>query len=308
MEEEISMRVVVTGGAGFIGSTVVAELQKRGIPITVFDSFVSGKREKIPEGVRVVQGDVRNHTALMLAFGKATHVVHLAAVVSVPESVADPLLTHEVNVNGMSQVLEAARQSGVSRVIYASSAAVYGDEPTLPKHETSPFAPRSPYALSKIQNEYLARFYADIHKVTNVGFRFFNVYGPGQTGDHKYASVVPRWIEAIRKDETIEVYGDGSQTRDFIHVRDVARIICDALTILDLPTGAVFNVASGKETSLKELRDIIASKFGREVTWKTHPARPGDIIRSVADVGEAFRVFGFTPSISLEEGIAELVQ
>lgn len=306
MESPALTKVVVTGGAGFIGSTVVAELLKHNVPVVVFDSFVSGKQERIPEGVRVIRGDVRNHTALMHAFANASHVVHLAAVVSVPESVADPLLTHEVNVNGMSHVLEAARQSGVTRVVYASSAAVYGDEPSLPKHEQSPLAPRSPYALSKIQNEYLAKFYGEVHNMDVIGLRFFNVYGPGQSGSHAYASVIPRWIEAIKAGKTLEVFGNGSQTRDFVHVRDVAKAIYKALTA-SLSGAPVYNVASGKQISLLELRDILATAMGEKIDWIEHPERPGDILHSVAAVDAARKDLGFEASEPFDKGIQELV-
>jgi nucleoside-diphosphate-sugar epimerase len=306
MESQQIKKVVVTGGAGFIGTHVVRELRSHNIPVVIFDSFVSGKREQIPEEVRIIEGDVRNYGALMRAFSGATHVVHLAAVVSVPESVEDPLLTHEVNVNGMSNVLEAARESGVSRVVYASSAAVYGDEPSLPKHEHSPLAPQSPYALSKIQNEYLAKFYGDIHNMDVVGLRFFNVYGPGQTGDHKYASVIPRWIEAIRAGKTLEVFGNGSQTRDFVHVEDIARAIYKGL-IAPITGAPVYNIASGVQITLRELKDILAKEMGITIDWTEKPERAGDILHSYANVDKAKQELDFTAETSFAEGVKKLV-
>lgn len=299
-------KVLVTGGAGFIGSTLVRTLHDKGVSVVVLDSLITGKRENVPAGVELIEADIRDAAAVQSAMEGVSHVVHLAALVSVPESIAQPLLTHDVNVVGMLNVLEAARMNGVQRVVYASSAAVYGDEPTLPKREDTPLAPQSPYALSKLQDEQLAAYYARIHGLTTVGTRFFNVYGPGQAGNHPYASVVPRWIEALQAGKELTVYGDGSQTRDFVHVRDVARALHCALTA-PLTGTHVYNVASGTETSLKELRDLLADALGREIAWEEHPERPGDIKRSVAAVEAAKDELAFSVEIPLQEGINELV-
>jgi UDP-glucose 4-epimerase len=298
------MKVFVTGGAGFIGSHLVALLMEKGCGVCVFDSLVNGKRERVPPGVDFIQGDIRDEHALTKAMQGATHVVHLAALVSVPESMADPLVTHDVNVTGFEKVLNAMRANKIGRIVYATSAAVYGDEPSLPKRESSPLQPLSPYALSKVLNEMQAGLYERAYGLSPAGLRFFNVYGPGQAGGHPYASVVPRWIEAVRAGRNITIYGDGSQTRDFIHVHDVAEAIYRALT---KEVTGVFNIASGVETSLRELRELMTEVRGSSIDAKSEPSRAGDILRSVADISAAQRELGFAPSVRLRTGVAELL-
>jgi UDP-glucose 4-epimerase len=298
------MRVLVTGGAGFIGSHLVALLVQKGVELRVLDSLVSGKREWIPAEAEFIEGDIRDASALSTVMRDITRVVHLAAHVSVAESMTDPLKTHEVNVMGTENVLNAMRIAGVQRIVYATSAAVYGNDPSLPKTASSPLSPQSPYALSKVLNEMQTKMYKQIFGLLPTGLRFFNVYGPGQLGDHPYASVIPRWIEAVRAGRPILVNGDGSQTRDFVHVRDVVGAMYKALMIED--TG-IFNIASGEETSLKDLLHIIESVNRAPVEITYESARKGDIIRSVADISAARRVLGFEPTMRLTEGISELL-
>ncbi len=297
------MRVLVTGGAGFIGSHLVTLLVEKGLEVVVFDSLVTGKRERIPAGVLFIQGDIRDIDTLSTALEGVTHVAHLAALISVGESMADPLATHAVNVTGMENLLECARRRGLKRVAYASSASVYGDEASLPKKESSPLAPQSPYALSKAINEMQAGMYERTFGLATVGLRIFNVYGPGQSGDHPYASVIPRWIEAMRAGKAITMNGDGSVTRDFVHVRDVVEAMYQALTT---EATGVFNIASGKETSLTDLAGILAGIHpkGFEITHR--PFREGDVLRSVADISAARRILTFEPMVTLNEGIKEL--
>lgn len=298
-------KVVVTGGAGFIGSHLVSLLHAEGMAVTVFDSLISGKKENVPEGVPLIVGDIRDSRALAQAFVGATHIVHLAALISVPESIQNPDATHEVNVIGTQNVLAAARAAGVHRFVFASSASVYGNEPTLPKREDSMLDPQSPYAASKIQNEHDAEAFTIASGIPSIGLRFFNIYGPGQAGSHPYASVVPRWIEAIKNGTQIQVFGDGEQTRDFIHVRDVARALHAALES-DLPGARIYNVASGTQVSLRALRDLLSEVNGRPIEWIQHPERPGDIRHSVADVSAAARELGFMPTVPLADGVREL--
>ncbi len=230
-------------------------------------------------------------------------MVHLAALVSVSASMADPLATNEVNVTGFENILDMMRVKGITRIVYASSAAVYGDEPSLPKRESSPLRPQSPYALSKAINEMQAGMYERAFGLSPVGLRFFNVYGPGQDGDHPYASVIPRWIEALRAGRSITVYGDGSQTRDFVHVRDVAQAICQALA---RETTGIFNIASGEEVALRQLLRMIAQASGEEFEVRNEPPREGDILRSVAAIAAAQEAFDFAPSVELSRGLEEL--
>lgn len=298
------MKILVTGGAGFIGSHFVDLLAKKGIDVCVFDSLISGKAERIPSDVSFMQGDIRDKEALVVAMQNVTHVVHLAALVSVAESMADPLETHAVNVTGTEHVLDAMRTAGVKRIVYASSAAVYGDESSLPKREDSPLRPQSPYALSKVLNETQSGVYERIFGLSTIGLRFFNVYGPRQLGNHPYASVIPRWIEAIRGGKAVTIYGDGSQTRDFVHVRDVALALYNALVA---EATGVLNIASGAETSLQELQQNIAEIHTGGFEVRNEPSREGDILRSVADISAARRALNFTPSVGLHEGISELL-
>ena len=298
------MKVLVTGGAGFIGSHVVKLLLDEGAEVRVFDSLISGKRERVPETAEFITGDIRDKSALASACEGVTHVVHLAALVSVAESMADPISFHDVNVTGFENVLEAMRAANVSRIVYASSAAVYGDEPELPKRESSPLAPQSPYALSKAVNEMQASLYERVFGLAPVGLRFFNVYGLGQRGNHPYASVIPRWIEALRARRDIALNGDGSQTRDFVHVVDVSRAIYLALST---NTNGIFNIASGKETSLTELLRLIADIHPQSFGVVRNPPRAGDIARSVADISAAARAFNFSPTVAIKDGLQELL-
>ncbi|MBI4066029.1 NAD-dependent epimerase/dehydratase family protein [Candidatus Kaiserbacteria bacterium] len=298
------MKVLVTGGAGFIGSHLVKLLANGGINVRVLDSLIHGQKEGLPKAVEFIQGDIRDSDAVKHAMQDITHIVHLAALVSVTESMTDPVSTNNVNVAGTENVLFSARESGAMRFVYATSAAVYGDEPSLPKKESSPLRPLSPYAVSKVINELQSDMYNRVFGLSTIGLRFFNVYGLGQSGNHPYASVIPRWIEMLKKEKSITIYGDGSQTRDFVHVRDVAEAIYSAL--MSDATG-VFNVASGKETSLNDLLLIIKNKYPKQFEIKNETARAGDILRSVADISESKRALSFKPTIEITNGIEELL-
>jgi UDP-glucose 4-epimerase len=298
------MKILVTGGAGFIGSHLSALLAQKRIDVRVFDSLVHGQKERLPKVVEFVKGDVRDRKAIKSAMQDITHIVHLAALVSVPESMSDPVSTNDVNVAGTENVLFAAREAGIKRFIYATSAAVYGDDPSLPKKESCALRPQSPYALSKVLNELQAEMYCRVFGLSAVGLRFFNVYGSGQVWNHPYATVIPRWIEAIKNGKPITIYGDGSQTRDFIHVSDVISAIYRAL--MSDVTG-VYNIASGKETSLNELLQIIKEVYPKQFEINKEPIRAGDILRSVADISLAREALGFNPKVEFSKGIEELL-
>jgi len=247
-----------------------------------------------------IQGDIRDTEALAEAMKDITRVVHLAAQVSVPASVENPALTHEVNVIGTRNVFEAARHAGVKRVVYASSAAVYGDHPELPKTEESLLQPKSPYATSKATNEVDAL----ASGLSTMGLRFFNVYGPGQEANHPYASVIPRWVAAAKDNRPIVLYGDGTQTRDFVHVDDVARAL---LLALDSTYIGVCNIASGTETVLRDVLLSITETLGRNILQESEPPRSGDIKRSFAQISRAQETIGFVPEVSLEDGLRDLL-
>jgi UDP-glucose 4-epimerase len=297
----MNKKIVVTGGAGFIGSHVVRALLTEDARVVAFDSLVSGARENIPPEAELIVGDIRDADALLQAFKGADAVVHLAARVSVPESIEHPEATHDVNVSGTERIFETASKSGVCRLVYASSAAVYGSLPELPKTESSALAPQSPYAESKLENERTAARFTD-RGFSNLGLRFFNVYGLGQRADHAYASVIPKLIACAREGKPLPISGDGSQTRDFIHVRDVARAIALALRAA---AEGVCNIGSGHETPLTDLVSLIREKY--PVSIEHLPPRPGDILRSVADISRAKQVLGWSPTTTLADGVRELL-
>jgi UDP-glucose 4-epimerase len=298
--ENSMSRVLVTGGSGFIGAHVVRALCAQGDAVTVFDVV---QPQAPHDGAAFVVGDVRDYDALVRACAAHDAVVHLAAQVSAAGSMAAPLTTFAHNVLGTESVFAAASACGVPRIVYASSAAVYGNTPKNPKEETDALEPASPYASSKAANELTAGMYARAYGLSSMGLRFFNVYGPGQQGGHPYASVVPRWVETLRAAQPITLYGDGAQTRDFVHVSDVARAVLAALTCA---ADGVCNVASGTETSLSELLALMQKASGLSPRVQHEPARPGDIVRSAASIARARKVLRWEPRVPLMNGMVEL--
>jgi nucleoside-diphosphate-sugar epimerase len=299
-------KVLVTGGAGFIGSNVVAELTDRGYSVVVLDSFETGARESLSDvegGYELVEGDIRDRDAVREAVEEADAVIHEAAVTSVPGSVEEPARTSDVNCTGTAVVLEEVRDAGVEKAVVASSAAVYGDG-TPPFSEDDTPSPESPYALSKLWTERLARQFDELHGVETVALRYFNVYGPGQDADSEYAAVVPAFVSAAVAGEQPVVYGDGEQTRDFVHVRDVARATVDAL---ESDATGVYNVASGTETSVNELSETVLDAADSDAEPRYEAARKGDIERSYADVSKIRDEVGFEASVSLSEGVKTVV-
>lgn len=312
----------VTGAAGFIGSHLVASLLENGQHVVALDNFSTGKQANL-DAVRMqvgadawsrfhlLQGDVRDPAVCRLAVKGVDHVLHQAALGSVPLSLEKPLDCHAANVTGCANMLEAARQEGVATFVYASSSAVYGDDPGLPKSETTTGALRSPYALSKSINEQYADLYARCYGLRTIGLRYFNVYGPRQDPNGAYAAVIPRWFHALAHGQAPRINGDGLTTRDFCHVSDVLRANILAATSED-PTfsGQVFNIASGTAVTLLELFALI-----REITAVSNPlaariapeygeSRPGDIRHSLADIRKSMDMLGFSPDVTLREGLA----
>ena len=294
------MKYLVTGGAGFIGSHLVRRLSARG-PVTVLDDLSSGKKENLTGlGCAFFPGSILDPAPLAEACAGATHVFHLAALVSVPESVSHPTRCHEINVEGTRRVLAAAAQAGVHRVVLASSCAVYGDDPTMPKTETSPVAPASPYADSKLAGE---RLCAEA-KIPAVALRFFNVYGPRQDPRGPYAAAVPKFLEAARAGSPLTIFGDGHQTRDFVYVDDVTAALEHAA--LSPSLSGVYNVASGHSVSVLHLAELILDLTGLRSEIHHGPARPGDILHSSASI-EKLRATGWKPSFDLAAGLKEIL-
>ncbi len=302
-------KIVVTGGEGFIGSHIVREFLREGWRVTVVDdqsSPSSGVLAERHERLEIIHGSVLDTKLLRNAFVGAECVSHQAAISAVQRSIENPIETHNVNLGGTLAVFNAARETGIHRVIYASSSAVYGNTTTFPIIETHPVSPQTPYAVQKAAAELYGAVYNRMYGLEVVGLRYFNVYGPGQDPNGSYAAVIPAFIARMRSGRAPEIHGDGTTTRDFIHVSDVARANFIAATA---PVGGtIFNIASGKETSLNELVRIIASCLGISVTPQHASPRAGDISRSVADTSLAKKVLGFGATVSLSNGIDDMIR
>lgn len=300
------MKVLVTGGAGFIGSNLVRALLARGDEVRVLDNFSTGSRrnlEGLERDVEIVEGELRSYERVHNAVRGTEIVFHLGALGSVPRSVQDPLTSSAVNVEGTLNVQLAARDEGVRRVVFASSSSIYGNQPELPLRETMAPDPVSPYGVAKLAAErYCVSFSRVYHSFETVVLRYFNVFGPRQDPRSQYAAVVPRFITAIAAGEPVTIFDDGEQSRDFTYVDNV---VAANLLAADAPgaSGRIFNVSAGSPTSVNELADTIGRLLGRPVEKTYLPPRPGDLRDSWADVSEARRLLGYEPRVGLEEGL-----
>ncbi len=302
-------RVLVTGGAGFIGSHLVAALLARGERVTVLDDFSSGHERNL-DGLQgdleVVRGDVSREADVRRALRDVRAVLHEAALVSVVQSVEEPLRCERVNAFGTLLLLEEARRAGVRRLVMAASAAAYGERAEMPCREEAPPDPRSPYAATKLAGEHHLRVYAALHGMQTLSLRYFNVYGPRQDPASPYAAVVPKFVERLVAGQPPTLYGDGGQSRDFVFVEDVVRANLLALQAPGLE-GQVVNVASGRETTVLQLLEALYEITGRRIEPKREPTRPGDVRRSWANVEAAERLLGFRAAVPLEEGLREVL-
>ncbi len=297
------MRVVVTGGAGFIGSATAEVLLMKGYEVLIYDNLYSGSKENIPHGAELVIGDIRNFDKLMEALRGAWGVVHLAAIVSIEEALQDPWKAARVNVEGTLNVLEACRKLEIERLVYASSCAVYGDPITLPVNEEHPLKPKNVYGASKLSGEALVNAYAETYGLKSISLRYFNVYGPRMHGG-PYAGVIHKFITAALEGEPLVIYGDGMQTRDFIYVYDVARANVAALK--SRATGQ-FNIGTGRSVTIKELAHMILELTKSSSPVRHGPTRPGDIRHSRADITRAVNELKWEPKVKLEEGLADTI-
>lgn len=297
------MNVLITGGAGFIGSHLAERFQGRA-RVRVLDDLRSGRRENLAGlDVELIEGSILDSTALRRAMAGVTHVFHLAALVSVPESVRDPHLCVALNVTGVLNVLAAAAEARVSKVCFASSAAVYGEEASSPKREDMRPDPRSPYAVTKLDGEYYCGQYTTAGRVDTVSLRFFNVFGPRQDPSGPYGAVIPMFFREALAGRPLTIHGDGGQTRDFIHVRDIAAALEFAATRPGL-TG-VFNAGYGRALTVRELATQVLALTGSHSEIVFGPGRAGDVRHSCADVSR-LRAAGFRPEGSVEEGLRDL--
>jgi len=316
--------VLVTGGAGFIGSHLVDALVERGARVTVLDNLATGCRDNLARplaagAITLIEGDLRSredcHRALVATGEPAVVVFHQAALGSVPRSFEDPATTLAVNATGTAEVFTAARDAGVRRVVFASSSSVYGDSPRLPKRVGEEGRALSPYALSKAAGERLAAIFADAFGMGFVGLRYFNVYGPRQSPEGPYAAVIPRFFAAYQAGEAPQIYGDGEQRRDFTYVADtVAANLAAARYLLarkdDEQVGgtcSVVNVGGGRATTIRELAAAIRTLCGGGPDPIHLPPRPGDVRASLADLSAAEALFDYRPTVGLEEGLGRIV-
>ena len=303
----MSRKIVVTGGAGFIGSALARALVARGDDVSVLDNFSTGKRENLREvasQLTVVEGDILDAALLDRVFAGADVVFHEAAIPSVPRSLAAPLPSHNANATGTLNVLEAARRCQVRRVVYAGSSSAYGEPPSLPVVETMAPAPLSPYAVSKLAGEHYLRVYARVFGVQTVTLRYFNVFGPRQDPNSQYAAVIPRFITAALDGRSPTVYGDGEQSRDFCFIDNVVEANLRAADA-EGASGKVFNIACGTGTSLNRVLALLGESLGRPVTANYEPGRAGDVRHSLADISQAKTVLGYTASIDFVAGLAK---
>lgn len=302
------MKVLVTGGAGFIGSNLCRALASDPAvdDVTVLDDLSSGTRNVVDQlGMELVVGTILDDAALQRAGAGADAIVHLAAIPSVPRSVAHPVPSHEANATGTLRVLELARRLGGAQVVVASSSSVYGANPTLPKTEDLRCEPMSPYAVSKLAAEQYASAYASCYDLPVLPFRFFNVFGPLQQAGHAYAAVVPAWIDAALRGRPLPLNGDGSQSRDFTFVGTVTEVITDAL--VNRITSGPVNLALGTRTTLLELADIISREVGVPLEFDRRPTREGDVPHSQAGSDALRALFRDVEPVALEQGVRETV-
>lgn len=303
------MRILVTGGAGFIGSHLVEGLARDGEDVIALDDLSTGRSENLcglGVGFELIVGDIRDREVLRKSLSGVDTVLHHAAIASVPRSIEEPFLTGSVNIQGSALILEEARTAGVARVVFASSSAVYGDSAS-PLAEDSPTVPRSPYGVQKLAVEHLARTFCLSGGPDVVSLRYFNVYGPRQRADSDYAAAIPNFCRRVEEGLAPIVHGDGEQSRDFVHVRDVVEIHRRILSSTEPWGGEVLNVASGIATRIEDLATTICVLGGLEIDLEHAPARAGDIRHSHASVSKLQRLLGWAPTISLGEGLSLLI-
>ena len=305
----MSRRVLVTGGGGFIGSNLVRALLERGDTVRVLDNFSTGNRANLDDlDVQVVEGELRSYERVHAAVRGIETVFHLGALGSVPRSVQDPLTSSAVNIEGTLNVLLAARDEGVRRVVYSSSSSVYGTRRELPVPESSPPDPISPYGVAKLAAErYCISFSRVYDSFETVVLRYFNVFGPRQSPFSQYAAVIPLFVTAIAEGRPITIHGDGGQSRDFTYVTNVVDATMLAAEAADA-NGRIFNVAAGSPGSVNDVADTIGRILGKPVEKEFLPPRPGDIRDSWADITAAREVLGFEPTVGLEEGLRRTVE
>ena len=299
------MKVLVTGGAGFIGSHLVDALLARRDEVRILDNLSTGSRKNLPDSAELIVGDVADWEAVRASAEGCDLIFHEAALVSVPISVNDPLKNHRDNVDGTFHVFEAARQAGIKRVVYASSAAIYGNLPDLPKRESSPIAPITPYATAKLIAEQYASVYHAAYGLECVGLRYMNVYGPRQNPGSPYSGVLSIFCAAAMQNKGVTIFGDGEQSRDFVYVGDVVQANLLASSAPFDPAKSFFNVGCGQQTSLNQIVEQLRLLMNRPIPIHYAAERVGDIRHSLADIAQARQQLNFDPQVDLSTGLAQ---
>ena len=305
---------LVTGGAGFIGSHLVEHLVRRGAAVRVVDNFVTGNRNNLAglEAVELIEGDLADAEVARRSVAGVAYVLHQAAIPSVPRSVEDPLTSHRANIDATLQLLIAARDAGVRRVVYAASSSAYGDTPTLPKVETMATAPRSPYALQKLVGEQYAELFTKLYGLETASIRYFNVFGPRQDPESPYSGVIARFITALIRGARPTIYGDGEQTRDFTYIDDIVAgvLACMGTLVADDDKAApmrLYNLGNNRSEPLMRFIAILEGALGHKAEIEFQPIQRGDVKETYADITAAARDFGFAPKTTIDEGLPKLV-
>lgn len=303
------MKYLITGGAGFIGSNIATRLVERGEQVRVLDNFSSGFRGNLAalgDNVEIIDGDIRDYWTVVKAVEGIDYVLHQAALPSVPRSIANPLTSHAVNIDGTLHVLEASRQAGVKKMVMASSSSVYGESEELPKHEGLPPSPLSPYAITKLTCEHYLRVYWELYKFPTVALRYFNIFGPRQDPGSAYAAVIPLFITAFMEGKQPVVFGDGEQSRDFTYIDNCVQANILAATNESI-VGDQFNVACGGQFTLNQLLNKLREIIGVDIKAHYAPMRPGDIMHSYAAI-DKLEQFGYKSDVSFDEGLKRTVE
>jgi len=305
-----STRVLITGGAGFIGSHLVERLLHRGFRVRILDNFSTGSRENVLQwldDIEVVEGDIQSYERVHTAVQGCEVVLHEAALPSVPRSIQDPLTSNAANVIGTLNLVLAARDSGVSRVVVASSSSVYGANEALPKHEGLQACPISPYAVAKLAGEGYCQSFFHVYGLDTVALRYFNVFGPRQDPLSQYAAVIPNFISAMQAGRSPRVFGNGEQSRDFTYVDNVVEANMRAMEASNVG-GKAFNVACGERITLNHLLSQLRELTGTGLAAEYYPARPGDVPHSLADISRAQYELGYRPTVGLREGLRRTLE
>jgi len=303
------LKVLVTGGAGFIGSNIVEELLKRNYPVRVLDNFSTGKRENLSEfmnDIELIEGDICSYHIVFEAVKEVDIILHQAALPSVPRSIKDPIATNEVNVVGTLNILEAAKNAGVKRIVYASSSSVYGDNPELPKHEGMTPNPLSPYAVSKLAGEHYCKVFSKLYGLETVILRYFNVFGPRQDPNSQYSAVIPKFLKFMSNDQPPTIYGDGTQSRDFTYVANVVEANILAAT-KEIETPVIMNCATHGQVNINELVEQINKLLRKTIKPVYEKKRPGDILHSYANIDLIKKKLNYNPEFSFNAGLELLI-